>query len=474
MVLNNRNMRTNNQTQSGRQGNILLVTLLTCVILGITLASYLGLVSNQNRSVMRSLAWNTAIPVLEAGIEEALTHLKHHELGYLAGQGWSSSDGRYYAKEIRIDDSYCIVAIDIADPHSETPVIYSSAFVPVPLHPSSQAGVVQAQLGPGLNETRFAGGGYLKRQARVKTARDYLFMKAMVADQDIDLKGNNITTDSFVSDDPNYSTNGKYDPALARDNGDVATNSNLKDVLNIGNADIKGKLSTGPMVDPDNPPYRIGPNGSVGSAEFVEDSSNSGKIEDGYYTDDMNMPLFDVIFEHSVDSSATSYTDDSGTMYEYHLHSTGVYEIHNLKKGSILVSQPNTVLLVTGDLSISGQDVIRILPGASLKLYVAAKTATIGGQGIANEAGSVLAFAYYGLPSNEVLKISGNGEFIGTIYAPSADFTLSGGGSSVQDFIGASVTKSVTMNGHFNFHYDEVLGTKGPFQGYIPISWDEI
>jgi arabinogalactan endo-1,4-beta-galactosidase len=51
--------------------------------------------------------------------------------------------------------------------------------------------------------------------------------------------------------------------------------------------------------------------------------------------------------------------------------------------------------------------------------------------------------------------------------------TLGGGGNDKKDFIGASVTKSVKMNGHFNFHYDEYLRTIGPGRGYIPIAWAE-
>ena len=48
-------------------GNALIVTLLTCLVIGFGLASYLVLVSSQNYSVMRSLAWNSTIPILEAG-----------------------------------------------------------------------------------------------------------------------------------------------------------------------------------------------------------------------------------------------------------------------------------------------------------------------------------------------------------------------------------------------------------------------
>ena len=46
---------------------------------------------------------------------------------------------------------------------------------------------------------------------------------------------------------------------------------------------------------------------------------------------------------------------------------------------------------------------------------------------------------------------------MGTIYAPHADFTLGGGGKDTIDFVGSSVTKTVKMNGHYKFHYDENL-----------------
>ena len=47
---------------------------------------------------------------------------------------------------------------------------------------------------------------------------------------------------------------------------------------------------------------------------------------------------------------------------------------------------------------------------------------------------------------------------VGTIYAPQADFNLKGSGkTSVDDFTGASITKTTTMAGNFNFHYDESL-----------------
>src|SRR3989442_9310121 len=85
-------IRTNTQAQ----GSALVVTLLTALVIGITLASYLTLVSSQNVSTMRSLAWNATVPVLEAGVEEALAHIHDHlnrtvgtDISNLSGNGRS-------------------------------------------------------------------------------------------------------------------------------------------------------------------------------------------------------------------------------------------------------------------------------------------------------------------------------------------------------------------------------------------------
>ncbi len=50
---------------------------------------------------------------------------------------------------------------------------------------------------------------------------------------------------------------------------------------------------------------------------------------------------------------------------------------------------------------------------------------------------------------------------------------MGGGGNDTWDFVGASVSRTVKMNGHFNFHFDENLARIGPGRGYIPVSWNE-
>ena len=37
----------------------------------------------------------------------------------------------------------------------------------------------------------------------------------------------------------------------------------------------------------------------------------------------------------------------------------------------------------------------------------------------------------------------------------------------------ASISKTVTMNGKFNFHYDENLRRIGPGKGFVPTRWTE-
>ncbi len=84
-------------SQNKTQGSVLLVTLCTAWVIGIVLVSYLTLVANQNRTTYHSHTWNTCIPVLEAGIEEALTQLNFNGegLGNAISHGWTLANGVY-------------------------------------------------------------------------------------------------------------------------------------------------------------------------------------------------------------------------------------------------------------------------------------------------------------------------------------------------------------------------------------------
>lgn len=435
-------MKTFLAPNSGReQGNILLVLLLTVGIIGFAMTGYLLMVSNQNLSTMRSAQWNSGIAVAEAGIEEALTHL-YYNPSVRATNGWEL-DGSYYVKSRTLGDSKFVTKISTAN----TPEILSSAYVRAPF----SANYIEPP-----------------RTVRVTLTNDALFAKGMVAKGQIDLSGNNVKTDSFDSLDPAYSTNGRYDPAKFKDNGDVATNSTLIDSLDVWNADIYGKASTGPGGT-----VLVGPNGSIGSKSWHQAGNKA--IEPGWSSDDMNVAFPDVAVPFSGGASTPSNGSVGGTNYTYVLTS-GNWQLSSLSMSgqNKMIVTGQAVLYVTGDVSLAGQSYIYVATDSNFKLYVGGATASFGGNGILNPPGNATNFYYYGLPGNTSLSLSGNAAFTGAIYAPNAAFTLGGGGNNTYDFVGASVTSSVKMNGHFNFHYDENLGKNGPRRGFTITSWNEI
>ncbi len=426
---------------ANQAGSTLMITLVTVTILGFTMASYLDLISNTNVATMRSQAWNSSIPVLEAGIEEALTQLYYNPTNRSAN-GWTLDAG-VYRKERAVKDSKYVVTIST----DSRPVLISKAYVKAPL-----------------------GNGYINppRTVRVTVTNAPMFAKGMVAKGSIQLNGNNIRTDSFDSGDPAYNTNGRYDPGKAKDNGDVATNSTLDDSLNVWNTDIFGKASTGPGGT-----VRIGPNGSVGSAAW-HTAGNKG-IEPGWGNDDMNVQFPDVKAPFSGGALIPAGGTVSGTNYTY-VMATGNYQLASLSLSGLdkVLVAGNAVLYVTDSINVAGNAFIYIATNAMLQIYMGGATASIGGNGLANANANATNFTYYGLPSNTSLSLSGNAAFTGSIYAPQAAFSLGGGGNNTYDFVGASVTGTVSMNGHYNFHYDENLGRMGPIRGYTVNSWNEV
>jgi hypothetical protein len=460
-------MRIQIRTKGRAQGNVLIVALLTCFILGMGLASYLTLVSSQNYSVMRSLAWNAAIPMVEAGAEEALTQLYHHgnpgtnAAAYLAN-GWSVSTTSYpgsYAMSRWLDDSYFEVYISPSDP----PVIHSHGFVPVPLRSGSPVASFLASLVTD-DQTRKT---YVRRGVRLTTQSSALFAKGLVADGQINLNGNNITTDSFDSLDPLYSLNGKYPAGILsrlRDKGDVATNSGLVDSLNVGNANIKGYVATGPGGS-----VAIGPNGVVGDSQWHL-SGNQG-IQDGFSRDDMNVDFKPVKEPFTSGYSTPSGGTVDGVYYDY-IIGPGRNQISNLT-GKVLVTG-DAVVHVTDSIRFTGNDYLVLAPDTNLQIFMSGETALFGGNGDWNQNGSALNLQYWGLPTNTSVSISGNGSFTGTIYAPQADLTLNGGGRDTYDFVGASISNTAHLGGKVQFHYDEALSRVGPKRGYIVNTWNEI
>jgi hypothetical protein len=453
-------------------GSVLIASLIIALILGVTLISYLSLTSNQYRSVVRSQTWATSLALSEAGIEEALAMVnKYVDTGEevanwvntAAADGWNVSGNTFWLTRNLGNNvgTYTVYVTNV----SSAPMIYAQGHAAWKVSQAPGQAFL-ATLGVNANES--VAPATISRGVDVRTRRSSVFAVAMVALGQIDLNGNNIRTDSFASDDPNYSTDGKYVAAKARDNGSVVTTSTLVDSLNMGNAKIKGMAKTGP-----NGTIKIGPNGSVGSAAWV-DSGKRG-IEPGYSANDVNLQFPDAALPTGVSwAGAPSGGTIDGVTYNQ-IYTGGHYAVNTLPDKIYIATNANVTIHIKNNVSMGGGDMITIAPqNASLKLYMGGSTFKAAGTAALNNLSEKAEnFQYYGLPSNTSIQLGGNAAFVGTIYAPQADFSLGGGGNNTYDFVGASVTKTVKMNGHFNFHYDENLSRVGPARGYVPTLWAE-
>ncbi|HXJ55284.1 MAG TPA: hypothetical protein VNU68_01350 [Verrucomicrobiae bacterium] len=453
-------MKTQRPAAGRRRGSVLMITVCLSFIIGVVLLSCLSLVKSQNQAVARSQAWNICMPVVEAGIEEGMAHLNNKRESSYVANGWTQS-GTDLIRQRNYGDGFYTVNINLTDPLKA--IVVCTGYVRLPVL------VAQANH-PLLAAVNSGGVAYVCRAVQVVAKRQGLFQKVMLAKERIDMNGNGILTDSFDSTDPNLSTGGVYDPAKVSDNGDVGSIAGLTNTVGVGNADIKGRVHTGKGGT-----VLIGnQNGVVGSLAWH--AAGKSGVEPGWANDDMNIWLPDVElpFTGGAFPPVGGVVTSNGTPYTYkYVLSGGNFELAGLdvKSGERIAVTGDSVLLVKGDVTMVGG--VDILPGGSLQMYVTGTSATLGGSGI-NNAGRATNFVYFGLPSNKTLSLPSNGDFTGVIYAPSADLKLNGGGSSLMQFCGACVNRSITIGGHYTFHFDQSLRGSSPRQDYVIISWVEL
>jgi hypothetical protein len=426
-------------------GHTLWIVLVVTGVIGIVTASYLNLINSQNLLTVRSQTWNNCIPLVEAGIEEALAQLNRFANSNLANNGWTSiSNG--FSKQRQLGEGY--YQVTVAFTNILKPVITAEGFLSAPL--------TVAKATPGGNPASGAK-GYISRRVQVTCKKEPVFTKALIAKEKINFNGNNVFTDSYDSTSSLYSDNkGQYDPTKTKDNGDVAVNADIINVGSVGNAKIMGNLLVGPKAS-----VNIGPNGSVGDKAWV----NGGKkgIQTGHLRKDANFHLPDV--EVPWTGGAFAPTGGSGLKYKL---DDGKFEMNNLvvNSGERMKIFGDAVLYVKGNVDIKGE--IEIIPPAKLTIYVGGN-ASLSGAFPANH--QPKDFIFYGLPGNKSIIIgTGGAQFNGVIYAPNASLTLNNQAS----VCGTVVAKDVTMSGNTSFHYDESLAGLGKFRGYSVLSWNEL
>jgi len=304
---------------------------------------------------------------------------------------------------------------------------------------------------------------------------EYVHINAKDGDNDDAL------TDSYNSGEGDH----LYHAATARENGDIATYGNDTDAITIKHRPItiNGKLSTGPDggVDihrpDDKKPIDIA--GGIFHDQVPADSANP-------------LPAVNVPAELT---SLSPGVNDQWTDGDCHLKHdetdvipSGSWKLGviNLDQKSVLNIQAPAKIYLTGfitekksikdekyalsstqksDINITGD------PNQKVEFYLDGNVELTGKAAI-NDGGIPGRCLIYGTSECEEIKINGDANFYGAVYAPAAHIHPKGNGD---DRFGAFVGRSIQIDGHGNYHYDEALRTvsSGSLQSYRVTCWQE-
>ena len=407
--------------QSQEAGSTLLTVMLTTGVILLALGTYLALASTEHRLVKRSLCWNAALPMAEAGIEEALSQLKRNTTNFEA-DGWTTN----HIKQRALTNGYYIV--NFSGRPGGTVTITSTGLV------------------------HFVDDIYISRTVRVLalTTKDFKFPGLMASTI---LLGGDLNADSYDSSDPLASTGGFYDPAKA--GAQVLIGTTGSGFAMGGTSDVKGYVAAG-----------AGGTVTTSGAASVGDMNWHNKgIQPGHFTNNFTMSTPSVVAPFaSADAPGTRQV--SGANYDYVLDG-GDYMAANLSSsvygGTMMVTE-SSALYVTGPINLSK---IVFAPGVRLDLYVGGSTITFAPVIVGATAPM---FTVFVLPSCTSFSLNNGTVFTGLIYAP--DTSLAANGHA--QISGAIVGKSFSCNGTFDFHYDLAFSKPRNLPPVKVLSWAEL
>jgi hypothetical protein len=431
---------------SSERGSVLITAAVAAAVIAVLVGGFLTFISDEYAMNLRSHAWTQALHMAEAGVELSFAEFNYwyYQGGneFSSYRGWYSAGGGTYYRTVSsfydeqgrdIGTVYCYVnGVGGSNP-------YVTGVATCPTSPR---------------------GPQVCRRVDVILRNSAMFPCAVVAKRTIDLNGNNVITDSYDSSDPAKSTNGLYDPAERQPNGDVASNDTVTNTVDVtvGNADIYGRVLVSPSGS-----VTMGPNGSIGPTLIEADRATTvaEAIADGYIRKDFQTDIPDVVLP----PGAASWPALTGSA----TITSGDWKGTQIVNSRIISGNVRIYLTDSTSIHLTGNNSIRITPGSSLKIYAAGSVAAAG-NGIVNTNGTPITCQLYGLPTCTSVKITGNGEWVGTAYAPQAAVELKGGGNSGY-MSGAIVADTITFTGTTAFHYDEALGKYGPGSGYNMAGW---
>ncbi|HSU55959.1 MAG TPA: collagen-binding domain-containing protein [Candidatus Dormibacteraeota bacterium] len=411
---------------ANQAGNALIVVMAIIGLLIAALGTYLSLASQENNTVMRSNCWNNALPLAEAGVEEAMSHLGRNTNSY-AVDGWQF-DGTNYGKQRFLGTDY-----------------YNVTFSGV-----LNTGVTITSMGA----VQWSDGSYIKRTVQtVARSRIHPPTMGLVAKM-MTVQGNFYVDayDSSTNTESNPAKFGWYDPALHT--GKAFMGNPLTSFTLSGSSEVRGYVASG----------RGYAKPTVAGSALVGDLSYSGKWDQaGHATNGFFVAFPDVWAPYTSGSAPVSGTV-RGTNYNYVLTGNDYYAAA-LSSSATMYVTGYTRLYVTGSVNVAS---ITFADAQSrLDLYVAAPSIDFAP---AVYGAAPPQFVIWGLPTCKSMKMTGGKQFVGVIYAPEADLNATGG----SEFYGAISANSFKCGGGFILHHDLGASKTVPPETLTILSWAEL
>lgn len=426
--------------------------LLLAAVAAAAAAYLLTRAAQEVRLATRSYYAGSALNLAEAGIEEAMWAANSGAFDSAAGWEPAAAGGAVVLRRL--------TGLDLAQGAAELLVRVDA--------PASTSPVVTS-----LGLVRLPGQPPIVKQLRVTLARRAVWANAIVAKGAVTFNGNNVAIDAYDSArGPWHAVSNRLDQAT------VATTATSNGGLAVNNADIYGYVATGGGMPV------VGPNGSVLGAT----SPSSPKLDPSrlrtdfsYNIPDAPAPAGTAVALADITGNLTlpraGDTPDANGRY---LYQTNQIDLNN----KVLTITGPVDLVVASHISVGGGSGSITLSAAAtsseLRLY-AAGNVTLAGGGAVNATGASSRLILYGTRTQaaaatlgaQQFSLGGNAGFAGLIYAPNADLSLHGGGSSGL-FDGAVIARNVTLNGNYAFHYDIRNAALQSERYFRPTAWLEL
>ncbi|MDD3297165.1 MAG: hypothetical protein PHU64_07420 [Candidatus Omnitrophica bacterium] len=380
-----------------RKAVALILSCVVSVVLAILgLAILSGSIAENNMS-QRNLQFTQAFWLAEAGLQKALYSLNEDNW-----QGWQDTSGDKSLEQALGSGTY---NVEISNISGGQPQIIAIGLV----------GQIQRVVEASLTEVS-----------------PLVFTHAAFGKTSLTMTGNS-ATDSYDS------SLGAYGISNRTLNGDVGTNGSSVGAVSLaGNASVGGDVQTG----------------AGGTVEVSGNAAISGDVSD---ESEKEIPSVEIPSSLSSLVSLGSYSVSANSTETL---ISGDYKFSSFTVSGngrvVLEGSVNLYLTSTSEaLKISGNGNVVVSPGADVKIYTEGKV-LISGNGISNSTNLPEKLILYSTYSDtgEGVKISGNGDFFGAVYAPSASIKVSGNG----DVFGAILGDEALVTGNGNVHYDEALG----------------